>query len=47
MFSTIFLTLHSKVSPAEVVYQEANGLLNTGKYLDAIEKYTEAIKKAI
>ena len=44
MFSTIFLTLHSKVSPAEVVYQEANGLLNTGKYLDAIEKYTEAIK---
>ena len=44
MFSTIFLTLHSKVSPADVVYQEANGLLNTGKYLDAIEKYTEAIK---
>ena len=44
MFSTILLTLQSKVSPAETVYQEANGLLNIGKYLDAIEKYTEAIK---
>ena len=44
MFSTILLTLHSKVSQAETAYQEANGLLNTGKYLDAIEKYTEAIK---
>lgn len=44
MFITIPLTIHSKISPAETTYQEANLLLKTGKYLDAIEKYTGAIK---
>ncbi len=44
MFIIIPLIIHSKTSPAETTYQEANQLLKTGKYLDAIEKYTDAIK---
>ena len=44
MFFNVTLSLHSKTSKAEELYQEANRLLNSGKCLDAIEQYTDVIK---
>ena len=44
MFFNVTLILHSRTSKTEALYQEANQLLNSGKCLDAIEKYTEVIK---